>query len=80
MRVHDHFPHQHFRIEDLALIWNHSARYSQYRATYGHVVDDRSMWGNLEVKEYVRINDGGQEENGGKRSDDESDKSEPHSR
>jgi hypothetical protein len=68
VRVLDERLHENLRIEYSILFWDHAARNSENATKDGKVEKDRSMRGNLEMEKEFRFDDGGEYEDGSKRS------------
>ena len=75
MRVLDDSLQEHFRVENPILFGDHAPRNCKDTTKEGKVEKDRAVRGNLEVDEKVRIDDGGEKKDGGKRASNERGKS-----
>lgn len=67
------FFHQQFGIKNPIVFWNHTSCDGEDRSKNSKVKEDRSMRGNLEIEEKVRIQDCGKEENSSEGARDECD-------
>lgn len=73
VRVLDDPSHELLGVDDFVLVGNHPTRDSEDSPKDSDVEEDRPSWGDLEMEEGVRVDEGEEDENGGEGSGEEGD-------